>query len=311
MSLTEEQKKVLNALLDKYERSKSYMEGKPPVRRIQLNFYNEGRNDFSEYDIENTDARLIYNDAVIKLKTMGLIDFSWMRGQEGHLLGKVWLRPEHLQEIYQSVGRVPKAEYVESILLLLMDALEHIASSWAKECVEQWIATIEKKRDVGAFLPSDTQEMKEFLQVIICASQPRESGILERVFSTKYLGDSKKFETLYRRRLIHVLKKYPPNEIDAEDLNDEEILRQIGIEKYPEQIAFCGKLKLKLPSGMADFSPLQTGAYFNAMDLRNGELIAHENIDKVLLIENKANYVDYVLKHRKPNELVVFSRRML
>lgn len=306
MNLNEEQKKVLNALLDKYERSKSYKERKAPTRRIQLNFYNEGRNDFSEYDIENTDARILYNDAAIKLKKMGLIDYSWMRGQEGHLLGKVWLIPEHLQEIYQSVGRVPKAEYVDSVLLLLMDALDHIESSWAKECLEQWISIIEKKRTVGAFLPSAPQEIEEFLQVIISASRPRESGILERVFSTRCLGDSKKFEKLYRRRLIHVLKEYPPNEIDAEDLNEEEILRQIGIEKYPEQIAFCGKLKLKLPSGMVDFSPLQSGAYLNEMDLRSGELIAHESIEKVLLIENKANYVDYVLNHQQPSELIVF-----
>ena len=306
MNLNKEQKKVLNALLDKYERSKSYVEGKTPVRRIQLNFYNDGKCDFSEYDIENTDARVIYNDAVIELKKIGLVDYSWMRGQERHLIGKVWLMPERTREIYQFAERVPKADYVDSILLLLMDALDHITAPWAKKCVEQWISTIEKSRTVGAFLPSASKEIEEFLKVMIAASQPCETGVLERVFSTRCLGDSKKFEKLYRGRLIRILKKYSPNEIDAEGLNEEETLSQIGIEKYPEQIAFCGKMKLKLPCGTTDFAPLQSGAYLNVIVLRDGELIVDESVNRVLMIENKANYVDYVLNRRKLNELVVF-----
>lgn len=96
MNLNKEQKNILNSLLDKYERSKSFVEGKAPAQRIQLNFYYDGRNDFPAYDIENTDARLIYNTAVIKLKELGFVDYSWMRGQEGHLLGKVWVMIEHL-----------------------------------------------------------------------------------------------------------------------------------------------------------------------------------------------------------------------
>lgn len=306
MNPNKEQKKVLSALLDKYERSKSYVEGKTPARRIQLNFYNDGKCDFSEYDIENTDARVIYNDAVIELKKIGLVDYSWMRGQEGHLIGKVWLMPERTREIYQFAERVPKADYVDSILLLLMDALDHIAAPWAKECVGQWLSAIEKRRTVGAFLPSDPKEIEEFLKVMIAASQPCETGVLERVFSTRCLGDSKKFEKLYRGRLIRILKKYPPNEIDAEGLNEEETLSQIGIEKYPEQIAFCGEMKLEVPCGTIDFTPLQSGAYLNVIDLRDGELIVDESVDRVLMIENKANYVDYVLNRRKLNELVVF-----
>lgn len=195
---------------------------------------------------------------------------------------------------------------MDHVLLLLMDALDKITSSWATECIKQWISLIEQKRSVGSFLPTDPGEVEEFLKAVVFASQSHENEILERVFSTRCFRDSKKFERLYRGRLIRVLKRYSPNQIDSEELSDEEILNQIGIVKYPEQIAFCGRMKMELPNGTVDFSPLQSGTYINAADISESELNIDDDVKKVLLIENKANYVDYILNHKNSDEFIVY-----
>lgn len=52
------QKKILNALLDKYEHSTFFRDEKQPTRRIMLIFYEGGKSDFPYYDIEQSDRRI-------------------------------------------------------------------------------------------------------------------------------------------------------------------------------------------------------------------------------------------------------------
>ena len=87
--------------------------------------------------------------------------------------------------------------------------------------------------------------------------------------------------------------------------NDEELLRQIGIVKYPEQVEFCGGMMLKNNDTNIDFSNLNYGTSIFVDEL-NDNIVISDKIDCIITIENRANYIDYIYKQKKENELVIF-----
>ena len=116
-------------------------------------------------------------------------------------------------------------------------------------------------------------------------------------------GDSKRFEKTIRARLVRILKKY----LDFDDkCTKEDLLRQIGITRYPEQFEFCGPVTISFQNGFVDFTPMQFGGTVNTDDIRRGQLHIAPHIGRVLSIENRSNYIEYIYKHKNTAELVLF-----
>ena len=67
------EKALINALLDKYERSSAYKNGTGPERRVMLSLAGNKRSDFPAYDIEDYHKRRAVNEAVTALSRSGLI----------------------------------------------------------------------------------------------------------------------------------------------------------------------------------------------------------------------------------------------
>lgn len=200
--LSNEQKNILAALIDKYERSAGYFENITSKQRIALNFYNDGRNDFSYYQIENADSKAYYHLAVKELAKEGLICFSWMRGQEEHLIAKVWLNLDKLSQTYAILCRTPKTESMKHIIEILIEARSSTRAPWAVNFFEYCITYIKTKHSVPLFLSRDEKQVREICKIIVYVSKPIQNDVLERVFSLRILGDSKKFERLYRKNLL-------------------------------------------------------------------------------------------------------------
>ena len=302
--LTKGQKQLIHALLDKYERGTGYIQSKKPVQRIKLNLYNKGKSDFKFYDIEKSEIRNQYNEDVVALHKLRLVDFKWMAAEEGHIIAEVWLVFEQLGEAYRLIGRTPKGDTVDEVLLLLMEAQEKAVSFWLLGYLNSLIEAISRKRSVGSLLPGSLDETKDLLCALIAADHLSEDEILERVFSMRCFSDSKRFESAIRSRFIGVLKRYL-DDMD-EDTKDEEILRRVGIVKYPEQMEFCGAIQIELNGDMVNYIPLQYGATVNAKDVRMGKFSISSSVKRILFIENRANFVDYILNHKHMEELVIF-----
>lgn len=302
--LTKGQKQLLHVLLDKYERGTGYVQGKKPVQRIKLNLYNRGKSDFKPYDIEKSEIRNQFNEEVVALHGIRLVDFKWMAAEQGHIIAEVWLVFEQLGEAYRLLGRTPKGDTVDEVILLLMEAQEKVTSSWLLAYLDGLSETILRKRSVGSLLPDSLDETKDFLCALVTVDHLSEDEILERVFSIRCFGDSKRFESAIRPRFIGVLKRHL-DDID-EDAKDEEILRRVGIVKYPEQMEFCGAIRVELNEGVVNYTPLQYGATVNAKDVRMGKFSISSSVKRILFIENRANFVDYIFHHRHKEELVVF-----
>ena len=298
-------KQILNALLDKYEKSKSYKEGVSYSRRVMLKLYDHGKSDFREYSIENADIKDDYNYAVKELKAVGVIDFEWMKYESGNIIACVWLVLERLADAYVQAERQPKFDRVEEMLSYIAEIAQSISHDWVKNYFYTIYSNIEKKRSITIALPEDANIARDVLRAMQVIDNIQGDENLERVFSVRCFGDSKRFERTVRSRIVSIVRKYYVDDPD-EKMSDEEALRQIGIIKAPETVEFCGNITVKFDNGEIDYSVLRYGATINSFDIRNCSIKLGSGVSKVLFIENKANYVDYILNRRQENEFVIF-----
>lgn len=297
------QKKILWALLDKYERSSFFRDKNQPTRRILLKFYDGGKSDFPYYDIEQSEQRISVNRAVKELAGMNLLFFEWMKGERDHIIAKVWLNTDKLDLAYEIAERKSKSDVVDEICMELLDMQQQVSSPWFKTFFHDAYTSIFQKRSIDSSIPSNKEE-RNYLFIAICSIDKMNSTeITERVFSLMSFGDSKKFERSVRSRIINILRKYL--ECD-EDTRDEDILRQVGIVKYPEQFEFCGKVSLLIESKVVDFAPLRLGSSICILDLERGNIVISPDIKRILTIENRANYIEYIQKSMSDDEIVLY-----
>ena len=297
------QKKILSALLDKYERSSFFTDKKQPTRRILLKFYDGGKSDFPYYDIEQSERRISVNRAVTELAELKLLSFEWMKGERDHIIAKVWLNTDKLELAYNVVGRKAKSDVVDEICLEILDRHEQVFFPCFKNFLYDAYIAISQRRSIIRSIPSDATERKHLFKAICALDRLTGSEITERVFSLQCFGDSKKFEEATRSRIISILKKYL--EFD-DDTRDEEILGQVGIVKYPEQFEFSGKISLAIEDEMVNFAPLRFGSSISIYDLSRGNLLISPDVKRIVSIENRANYIEYIQKSLANDEIILY-----
>ncbi|MCL2125720.1 MAG: DUF2220 domain-containing protein [Oscillospiraceae bacterium] len=298
---TDYKKKILTLLVNWYEGSPAYVRGEPPSRRRIMRLYDNGKTDFPLYDIENHIARKDINQAVFDMAEAGLVGYEWMRGQRNHIISGVWLRFEKIDSVYDLLERTPKGDEAEEAAAGLERLREMSAEQWVVDWADEKLADIRKKRSIGNALPTDASERGDLLKALSLLGG--ETEVLERVFSIRCFGDSKRFERTVKSRLIRIVKKYLAVE---DNVTDEAALRLVGLSRYPEQFEFSGAVAISLPGGEIDYSPLPNGGALTNEDLSIGSLSIAPSIRRILSIENKANYVEYVRKGRSDEELVLF-----
>lgn len=315
------EQKILNELLDKYERSKAYTENSGNARVILKPMGDERLME----ELEDPEQKALFLDALDQLSRDGLIRFSWMRHEKGNLIDSIHLvlDPVCIKESYRRTGRTAKAERVHE----LMEDIQDVLSSGHLERggpIESFLLgqkhQLQEKKSISRFF-FDTDEKKEKrkeedaaalnrnLLKVLCAmdeNRMRQHGdCMERVLSAGLFGDSKYFERQLKPRVFSILRAIVP---DREDLPpDEELLGEYGIVRWPEIFEMTGDLTAVRKDGRRiAYSSEPSGAYINSITVRELDHVEAEAVRKILFIENKANYVWYSLYQRKPEELVLY-----
>lgn len=297
-------KLVLNRLLDKFERSRAYLDPDAVRRRIMLRLCSD---EFPEYDIEKPEVRELVNFVVRELDEKGIVGYEWLRFERGNIIEKIWLKFDNIDAAYREAGRKPKSARVDTVLSILREYKRLVSLPWISKFLEDAEAGIEAKRSLNPFLPDDEETAKAVLDALKAINDKGDEEYLERVFSLRCYGDSKFFEKNVSRKIVEIIKKYLVNAGDFADSHlDDEILAMAGIVKAPEQVDFCGGIEGRLEGRHVDFSIFKYGVAINSRTVKSLEFSSLKQVQKVLFIENKANYADYILKKRKEDELVIF-----
>ncbi len=295
---------MLNRLLDKYEKSKQYLEGGTQNRRV---FLRMNQKEFPEYDIEMSTVKETVNSVVQELKEKHLIDFEWLKYEKNNIIERVWLRPGNIQEAYREVGRQQKSVRTDAVLGLVQRLKEDISEEWIRNFLNDAESCILSRKSLSPLLPDDKEIAASILAALKAIHDKGEEECLERVFSIRCYRDSKYFEKHIRKRLATIAFKYLNLEhINDEERFDEEVLAQLGIVKAAEQFEFCGEVRGKLYGQLFDFSVFRYGSCINSRAAREIDIESLGSISRVLFIENKANYDDYIMKRKDKDEMVIY-----
>jgi len=91
-----------------------------------------------------------------------------------------------------------------------------------------------------------------------------------------------------------------------DDATEEDILKQVGIVRYPEFFEFCGNITIQIDKQSINYGCLPGGSIVYSSDLTRGSIEIEPSVNTVITIENRANYLEYIQKTKTQNELVIY-----
>ena len=294
------EEKILNILLDKYENSAHFKGDAAVNRRILLKCSESALNlDFSDYKTCDD-----FKQSVIGLANKGYIQFDWKR--EDCLVNQIWLMNDSVDEIYQYLERPNKRSVINIILSEIQNSINMIHTDWILGYLQNAYLSITVKHTLTGIWSNPLEPTFNFLKALREIDKLNGKEISMRAFSVALFSNSKYFERNIKSALISVIRKYEPSASEAEKISDRDALAQVGIIMMPEVFEFCGNISMVFQGGTTDFSPITKGACISSDCIDDINAINIRNTKRILFIENKTNYSEYVLNEYQKDELVIY-----
>ena len=281
MSLTKEQQKILNVLVDKYERSATFR-GKS---RVNQSFFLKPEAVFPKYaDEREYDFFTVLNQDIRVLRDMGYVSIS----ERNMRITKVVLCTERLQEIYPALGREPKRNVLEEVAGLLREEKAFIERTYPsgdlstalRKCIEE-----QEKRLAAGKLPEyyeDSMEDYRDLWKAFRKLQEIREDVYIRDLSVKLYHDSKRLEHL-RTRISGCLYRYG----DYPDRDT--VLEECNVIRTPSYVMIRGPVIIILGEQTLDVGKLNGDIAFSTRSLKDitGVTVYGK---KVITVENLTSF---------------------
>lgn len=235
-----------------------------------------------------------------ELEAQGIVRVKWFNNKTD--IEKVFYSLEDIPKMYQMLGKISKSESLRHMKEYVSKQMIDVKKGWILDCYEEMIRQLENGTMPKNLLVSETGLAYEYSKEngveeasanLFCAclnslDELREP-IYKRIFSKYYLGNSKTFEKILQARIISQARKY---HTDLDDnMNDSEVLSQLYIEEYSQELAVKGELILELNGVKIDLSAFIYGTVINSEMLRHSHIAVQQKIRKIITVENKANYM--------------------
>ena len=277
----ENQKLVLEKLLDKYENSKSY-EDKNLIRQ---RFSVKPEDICDAYRDSFADVNRIsdFEQDVQTLEREGLVRILSKNGE----IQKIVAEEERIAEYYPMLGRTEKKELISQEMSLYQNflgkniLLDHF-------CMEQ-IRRLEKGNR-----PEVSKEKAENLLLLIQFILNNQEEFLERELSIRFFGDTKLFEKSYRATVCKIMEKYGDYQdrlFGVSDSREKELilLGEHNIHANPTYVYVRGNGEFLLKNGTVLRLTSENPIAFSAETIQNIDKIVIDN-EKAMTIENLASF---------------------
>ena len=276
---------LVRRILDKIESSsvdwRENASGNRSLKIQQEDFNRAGKSELLE------EARM--------LEQRGLIQIKWL--EYGNDIEKITYCLKQAGRFYELSGLTPKWERIQEEMQTLCKWSKQAQTGWLKAYYEDQAASLEKGKQ-----SPDLSKYGEQLFTCLDALEKLKEPVYQRVFSVAVLGSTKVFENVLRTRVVSILSAYHPDVDEA--MNDKEILSQVYLEEYAQELAVKGNLKIILKGKEISLADFYYGTVLNTKTLRHAEVPAGQNIRKIITVENKANYVSMPYEEET---LIIFS----
>jgi len=223
---------------------------------------------------------------------------------------RVRYRMEDMAGFYELAGMVPKWQRLEEQCARAERVRIQIQTPWILRWWEEKTAGIFK----GKSLAEDEVAARELLYQCMIGldhlEQEADEPMLIRVFSRRFLGNSKTFEKKCKSMVLHGARAHHPDVPEDKDaMDDVDVLEQLHLEVYSQELTLKGSLRLGLTgldgrSKELDTADYPYGLVLNQQTLSHVEICDGQEIRRVLLIENKANFM---AEPYESGKLVIFT----
>lgn len=279
-------KKILNLLLDKYERSSQRINEEAVKRSISIKV----KETFPLYYDDSTPRyKEEINEAALGLEQQELVQLIWQKHEEGNILEKISLNALNLDKAYAFLGRVSRADK-EGACLKLLDKYLPDLEPWARQFVQEISTRITEGKGIAAYVDLDDLAAFEKVLKVMAALPEIKEEIPKRVFSLQLLQNSKALEQV-ENTVIRVLKEYHPALAAWEEREDDKksILAEFGIIDSLQYVYFHGPLKVRASGQEADLNLFQPAVGLPVEFIKNME-ITYLGAKVVLSVENLTSF---------------------
>ncbi|WP_407436285.1 Wadjet anti-phage system protein JetD domain-containing protein [Treponema sp.] len=279
--------KVLNELLDLYEKSKTFLGENKNHQTFKITVSKL----FPKYDDDSEFA--LYKDINQNLDTIRGKGFITFNPERSGKINTVSLEENSINQIYEYINRVPKADVNNQLMRLwnnFKDLPEEIYSSLLAYLKEQQVRVSANKS--VQFFEGNLTDYEDLLNAVKSVLS-NQNEIFIRELSVKLFNNSKRLEAIENtvRSLLYKYGEYDDKETVFEEHN---------IIKTPTYVMVKGKGILHCGETV-DLSKLKGDIGFSTQtlkDLKSVEL----NGANVITIENLTNFH----KYQSDNELVIY-----
>ena len=274
------QKTVLNELMNKYERSRSYL----GENKVTQNFAVTVAKQFPRYaDDSEYDLFREINDSLSELEETGVVR---LEHEKNGTIKKAVLVNEKISECYSMLDRIPRRQKQESLLSVIDMALSVSADS-RHECLNLYLKEqknrIARNRNVE-FYDGDTEKYRQFLEMAAAVLENEEETYI-RDFSIKLFHDSKTAELL-RGKVQSMLYQY------GEFEEKEHILEESGIVNTPTYVCIKGCAEIILGGQQIDLRNIRGDLALSSETLKDLSRVAVTG-GKIITIENLTSFHDF------------------
>lgn len=230
-----------------------------------------------QMEIDSVGREAFFTEAA-DLEKEGLIDIKWYDGKSE--IEYIHYHPDIIPELYSRLDIMPPWEKLGQMRNEIHQKQNGCRHAWVKAYYENLIEQLDKGN-----MPVNLErpQFLECLQAIDHLEEP----VYKRVFSSRYLKDSKSFEEKLQTPIVKEAVRWCP---EAEDsMNESEVLAQLLIEDYAQTLYIKGDLKIILDGELINLGMLRYGTLLNSQTMKYAE-IPEQTIKKVITIENQANF---------------------
>lgn len=266
------EKKILNDLLDKYERSKSFTGDNKRGQSFSVKLTNlfPKYSDEAEYELYTS-----INEVSQELEHR---EYIFLSKKKNGVIDSVTLNMHKLNDIYAFISRTPKLETNERLLQLLTKYADK-NEILSKYCQVQ-IDRIQRNKKTEYF-DGDLEEYESLLKAVSEIFDIFEETYI-RDFSVRVFGDSKVFEKI-RRKVVRLLFQY------GDFPQEETILEDLNIIKNPGHVYIKGSGIITIGGQVIDLSALNGDIAISSVLLKNIERIKVSG-SRVITIENLTTF---------------------
>lgn len=292
------EERILQTLLDSYERSR-LSRGENEVA-VHIAFPITPKTMPIYFD-ENSLAYEEIHGTAGHLEEMGYTCSVWKGGKKNHILQKIVLCDEKVDEIYRHLGRVPEKQMQQAQLAVLQELKTECSTPVARNFICWLMKRLEQGKTVKEYLNLDDTEGSRRLIRAIHKIETNQKEIYIREFSVQCFGDSKELEK--KSGLIgKIFRRFSD---DMEDMDNDVILAEYGIYRTPNYVYVKGSGRLRIGTPKAydiDLRSLRQGIGLSGEDLDGLEWKVDVSVKRIITIENVTTF----FRWEEPDSVLIY-----